>query len=323
VTVPSDALAPDEVAARVALDDETLVDPRVPIIVVDLARGDPAALESVALASLPAVIAGVGFEGAGEPPGCVDVVGDPELVGEIRAAVGATPRSAVALALLLRTRRSPDDALVAESVTYSMLQASPEFTAWRQARSVQHVPPDAEPPVRWSVDDDTLHIVLNRPHRHNAVSTALRDHLVEPLRLALAEPTLRIIVSGAGPSFCSGGDLAEFGSFTDAASAHVVRLTRSPAKLLARLGDRVEARVHGACMGAGVEWAAFCGRVVARGDAVFALPELGLGLIPGAGGTVSLPARIGRHRTARLALTGERIDASTALAWGLVDELSD
>ena len=53
-----------------------------------------------------------------------------------------------------------------------------------------------------------------------------------------------------------------------------------------------------------------------------ALPEVGLGLVPGAGGTVSLPRRIGRHRTARLGLTGERIDAATALEWGLVDRIS-
>ena len=58
-------------------------------------------------------------------------------------------------------------------------------------------------------------------------------------------------------------------------------------------------------------------------DTVFALPEVRLGLVPGAGGTASLPARIGRHRTARLALTGERIDAATAHRWGLVDELVD
>jgi enoyl-CoA hydratase/carnithine racemase len=60
---------------------------------------------------------------------------------------------------------------------------------------------------------------------------------------------------------------------------------------------------------------------VARPDTVIGLPEVSLGLIPGAGGTVSLPRRIGRHRTAWLALTGRTIDAATARAWGLVDEI--
>ena len=66
---------------------------------------------------------------------------------------------------------------------------------------------------------------------------------------------------------------------------------------------------------------AFAGRVEAAPDATFALPEVAMGLVPGAGGTVSIPGRIGRHRTAWLALTGERIDAPTAREWGLVDEV--
>ena len=81
------------------------------------------------------------------------------------------------------------------------------------------------------------------------------------------------------------------------------------------------ARVHDPSVGSGVELAAFAGRVVAAPDATFALPEVAMGLVPGAGGTVSIPARIGRHRTAWLALTGEALDAATALRWGLVDEI--
>jgi enoyl-CoA hydratase len=66
---------------------------------------------------------------------------------------------------------------------------------------------------------------------------------------------------------------------------------------------------------------AFTGRVVATEEAFFQLPEVGLGLVPGAGGTVSLPRRIGSQRTAWLGLSGARIDARKALAWGLVDEV--
>ena len=105
------------------------------------------------------------------------------------------------------------------------------------------------------------------------------------------------------------------------ASAHLVRLGRSAAHALHLVADRVTARVHGASVGSGVELAAFAGRVEAAPDATFALPEVAMGLVPGAGGTVSIPARIGRHRTAWLALTGERIDAPTAREWGLVDEV--
>jgi enoyl-CoA hydratase/carnithine racemase len=68
--------------------------------------------------------------------------------------------------------------------------------------------------------------------------------------------------------------------------------------------------------------AAFCGRVHSDPDAVFGLPELTLGLIPGAGGTVSVTRRIGRWRTAYLVLSGRTIDATTALRWGLIDEIT-
>jgi enoyl-CoA hydratase/carnithine racemase len=66
---------------------------------------------------------------------------------------------------------------------------------------------------------------------------------------------------------------------------------------------------------------AFASHVSAAPGATFCLPEVGMGLIPGAGGTAGIPRRIGRHRTAWLALTGTRLDAATALDWGLVDEL--
>jgi enoyl-CoA hydratase/carnithine racemase len=68
--------------------------------------------------------------------------------------------------------------------------------------------------------------------------------------------------------------------------------------------------------------AAFCGRVVSRPNAVFGLPELSLGLLPGAGGTVSVTRRIGRWRTAYLVLSGLSIDADTAVTWGLADAKS-
>jgi enoyl-CoA hydratase/carnithine racemase len=130
-----------------------------------------------------------------------------------------------------------------------------------------------------------------------------------------------VILRGAGPAFCGGGDLAEFGTLPDPATAHGIRSTRSPGRLLAQCAERVRAELHGACVGAGIELPAFARRVVATRDAFFQLPELGMGLVPGAGGTVSLPRRIGRQRTAYLALSGLRLDADTAHRWGLVDEI--
>jgi Enoyl-CoA hydratase/isomerase len=268
----------------------------------------------------------VGFgSGAGRFADALDLVtDDPAVIAAIERTVRAAPRAAIAAALLLRGRddRTVDDALVAESTTYSMLQAGPEFAAWRNERTRKPMPADDSPAVVVDREGDVLHITLNRPHRHNAYSTAMRDELAVALRLAAADPTLRVLLDGAGPSFSSGGDLDEFGTFPDPATAHAIRLSRSAARLLAHIGDRVEARVHGACLGAGVELPAFAARVVARPGTQFGLPEVRLGLVPGAGGTASLPLRIGRQRTALLALTAEPIDEVTALEWGLIDEIS-
>jgi enoyl-CoA hydratase/carnithine racemase len=102
-----------------------------------------------------------------------------------------------------------------------------------------------------------------------------------------------------------------------------VRTTRNAGIQLARLADRAHVFVHGPCVGAGVELPAFARRVTARSDATFLLPEVAMGLVPGAGGTASIPRRIGRHRTAHLAIAGRPIDAATALDWGLVDAVDD
>jgi enoyl-CoA hydratase/carnithine racemase len=288
-----------------------------------------------AVADLPVVVVGVA-PGAGTPaargvPGAdlVDVVvGDDAAAARVVAAVDAHPLAATALALLLRgsERRTVPEGLVAESATYSLLQFGPEHLAWLDRRGPPRVREGDERPVRVRREGGggaVLHITLDRPAVRNAYDAAMRDALLDALAVAQADPAVRVLLDGAGPAFCSGGDLAEFGTRRDPASAHLVRLGRSAAHALHLLADRVTARVHGASVGSGVELAAFAGRVVAAPHATFALPEVAMGLVPGAGGTVSIPARIGRQRTAWLALTGERLDAPTARSWGLVDEIVD
>lgn len=98
-----------------------------------------------------------------------------------------------------------------------------------------------------------------------------------------------------------------------------MQVSESLGRKLHRLADRTTVRLHGACIGSGIELAAFAGTVDAAPDVMIGLPEVSMGLIPGAGGTVSVTRRIGRHRTCWLALTGRRVDAMTALEWGLVD----
>jgi enoyl-CoA hydratase len=240
-----------------------------------------------------------------------------------------TPIAALAFVQLLRSSagRSIYAGLIAESFVYSTLQAGPEFGRWlaerkRRPRPTRTGAIDDGPACRFERDRDRLTLTLCRPAKHNAFSREMRDALVEGLQLAQADASIEaVVLCGEGDSFCSGGDLDEFGSAPNPAEAHVVRTMRSPARLISMLSGRIRSEVQGACLGAGIELPAFTDRIVAREEAFFQLPEIAMGLIPGAGGTVSLPARIGRQRTAWLGLSGDRIDAQRALEWGLVDEV--
>ena len=215
--------------------------------------------------------------------------------------------------------------IITESLAYSTLQAGPEFARWLAERGPASSP-ELPDPVVAERDGDVLRVRFNRPARHNAFSNDARAALLEALDVARYDNSVReVVLSGNGESFCSGGELAEFGSFADPVAAHVARTRHSPAlvldELTARLGRACRAEVHGHVLGSGLEMAAFCGWVVAQPDATLGLPELALGLIPGAGGTVSITRRIGRWRTAYLVLSGCTIDPATALSWGLVDEV--
>lgn len=261
----------------------------------------------------------------------VDIIADADVRDELLNSalnnLQANPMASTALIQLLRKNRqfSVEEGLMLESLTYSTLQHGTEFTRWLNERTVSN--PNSGTPARPVItrrEGDDLTITLNRGDKHNAFSAAMRDALCEALALAEADHSIqRVILDGAGPSFCAGGDLDEFGLARDAAMAHLTRTTRSPARLIDRISQRISARLHGACIGAGIEMTAFAGRLVASPQAYFALPEVGFGLVPGAGGTVSIPRRIGHHRTALWALSGQRIDAALALAWGLVDEIGE
>jgi enoyl-CoA hydratase/carnithine racemase len=259
----------------------------------------------------------------------VSVESVPETLAELTARCRRWPQASAVCDDVLRAMDpgAPTvSGVVAESLAYSTLQAGPEFARWLAERGPARMP-DIPDPVRADRDGDTLRIAFDRPQRHNAFSTDARAALLEALAVAQLDPSVTgIVLSGNGPSFCSGGDLAEFGTFADPASAHLARTRHSPALVLdaltGRLGRSCRAEVHGRVLGSGLEMAAFCGSIAARDDSVFGLPELSLGLIPGAGGTVSVTRRIGRWRTAYLVLSGRTIDVGTAMAWGLVDALA-
>jgi enoyl-CoA hydratase/carnithine racemase len=170
--------------------------------------------------------------------------------------------------------------------------------------------------------DSQLHVTIDRPEARNAINRVLRDQLCEAFSLAGFDSEIRSIkLRAVGPAFSTGGDLEEFGTTRDPATAHLIRSRSLPARIIARHAKILDVHVQGACIGAGLEMAAFAGRLTASADAWFQLPELSMGLIPGAGGCVSVPRRIGRQRTALMILSGRRINAATALRWGLIDAI--
>ncbi|MFI2557099.1 enoyl-CoA hydratase/isomerase family protein [Nocardia farcinica] len=250
-----------------------------------------------------------------------------EALETLHAAVTRSPGAAMACGQLLRQTVHLDTtrALAAEAAVYSMLLGGPEFDRWLSERGPVRLRavPDRDL-VQVLRSGNQLSITLNDPDRRNALSARLREELLAALDVARADPTVTSVwIHGAGPVFCSGGDLDEFGRAVDPVAAYLVRLDRAPWRVMDQVADRLTVHVHGGCIGAGLEMAAFAQHIVAEADTWFQLPEVRMGLVPGAGGTVSVPRRIGRWRAAWLMLTGERLSAQRALRWGLVDRLAD
>ncbi|RIK89575.1 MAG: enoyl-CoA hydratase/isomerase family protein, partial [Proteobacteria bacterium] len=175
------------------------------------------------------------------------VVADEAALAPLATAIRKAPLAAAALVQLLRgaDTRSLEEGLVAESLAYSTLQGGPEHRAWLAYRAPVHAADERAPAAEVVRDGDVLRVTLARPKRRNAWSAAMRDAVHEAFALALADATLeRVVWAGRGVAFCAGGDLAEFGSAPDPATAHAVRTTRCVARLAAALGDRLEARLH-------------------------------------------------------------------------------
>ncbi len=239
--------------------------------------------------------------------------------------LGACAAQPVAAAVLLRLLRltagiEVHDALEVESLAFSTLLGGAGFRNWLDRRGAMSAPFPPEDPLRFERSGDAVTLTLADPASRNALSTRMRDALAAALDSCLIDPTLPMVTVTGGPrAFCSGGALAEFGLARDLAMAHLVRRSQSAAGRLFALGPRARVRVGGAAIGAGCEIAAAAAHVELRPGAWFQLPELAMGLIPGAGGTVSVPRRIGRHRAAWLMLTGQRIGAARAVDWGLAD----
>jgi enoyl-CoA hydratase/carnithine racemase len=259
------------------------------------------------------------------PRECVAAAEVEKEVAALAEMVARSPQAALILGQVLRATEALPvaAALDVESFAYSTLLAGNEFGHWLAGNDGRELPPLVEEPVLVGRDGNVLHVTLNRPERRNAYGRQLRDALTDALAVALLDSSVeRVLLDGAGPCFCSGGDLAEFGTAPDLVTAHFVRTMAGAGRLVHALAERAEVTVHGPCVGAGVELPAFAGTVIAAEGTTFTLPEVAMGLIPGAGGTVSIPRRVGRWRALYLAVGGRTIDTRTALSWGLIDGIA-
>jgi enoyl-CoA hydratase/carnithine racemase len=320
------SLEPAQLAAPVPIWELGIRAGAVGVAVIDgSARDWRAAADALTeLPDAPVLTLGVvrGTSADDSAAACDLVVAGDDADGRVRELLARVREIGAPALVAAQLLRGGDAGVVGESLAYSTLLAGDGFAAWRGAHPARE--PGHRSGARIALERAGVawKLRLSRPERHNAFDAQMREELCDALDAIRSEPPAPVVLLGAGPSFCSGGDLDEFGTAAPVA-AHLIRTGRSVARRLRRLSPRLVAGVQGRCIGAGVEFAAFAQRLIATPDATFALPELSLGLNLGAGGSISIPARIGRRRTLELLLRGEAIDARRALEWGLVDELAE
>jgi enoyl-CoA hydratase/carnithine racemase len=180
---------------------------------------------------------------------------------------------------------------------------------------------DEAPPLRTDRHGDVLLLTLDRPRKSNALNTALFDALRETLAGLPGSDVRAVVVTGAGErAFSAGADVGELAVMRDGSAEELVRRGQSVFALLEELPQPTVAAVNGVALGGGLELAMACDVRVAAEHATFGLPEITLANVPGWGATQRLPPLIGLGRATRMILSGERIEAERAEAWGLVTE---
>lgn len=176
---------------------------------------------------------------------------------------------------------------------------------------------NAAPAVRFETDGDVAFIVIDNPPV-NAGSTAVRIGLRDAVARLAADPHLVAgVLVGAGNTFVAGSDIKEFGK--------PLQQPELPAVIadIEACPKPIVAAIHGAALGGGFELALGCDARIAAAGALVGLPEVQLGMIPGAGGTQRLPRLVGCARAIDLIVSGRRVKAEEAVELGLVDRLAD
>ena len=166
-------------------------------------------------------------------------------------------------------------------------------------------------------------VTLNRPRTLNAINMRMRDELWDTALAVRDDPDVRVVIfRGAGDrAFSAGADISEFGTAPSYVESRRARRQRDLWGLILSLEVPLIAALHGYALGAGIELALCCDLRIASDDARLGLPEVGLGYIPSAGGTQTLPRHVPPGVAMQMVLTGDPIDAATALRYGLVQRV--
>jgi 2-oxoglutaroyl-CoA hydrolase len=161
-------------------------------------------------------------------------------------------------------------------------------------------------------------ITLDVPDKLNRVSMPAREQLADVFAGLGSDPDVRVVVlTGAGETFTAGGDIAGFMQRSPEQLSRLAWNVAAPE----RCPKPVIARIRGFCLGVGLELALACDFRVCSDDARLGLPEIGLGMIPGSGGTQRMVSLLGLSRAKDVIMRRRRIAAEDALAWGLVSDV--
>ena len=171
--------------------------------------------------------------------------------------------------------------------------------------------------------DTIAYVTLNRPQALNVYNIQMRNDLYEVLSAIRDDPEVRVgLFKGAGEkAFCAGADLSEFLTAPSPIVARQVRFGRDVWGLFLSIPQPLIAAVHGYVLGSGIEIALCCDIRIATEDARFGLPEVGLGIIPAAGGTQTLPRTIGRAKALEMLLANRWLTGEEAYQCGLVNQV--
>ncbi len=172
--------------------------------------------------------------------------------------------------------------------------------------------------------DHLVELIMDRPEALNAISSAQAEIIASACAQVSKDRTVRVVMlsSALDRAFCVGADLKERNGFSDDQLRAQRPTMRACFAAVRALPVPVIAAVDGFALGGGCELALSCDLIVAGAGATFGLPEVGVGLVPGGGGTQLLTRRLGYNRAADLVLTGRRVDATTAMQLGLADRLA-